>query len=418
MEADHFAVFGGQGPPWLAELATLYRDRPSTRPLIERAAAIVEKEASNPEISELFNVGGFRLLPWLNNLDVPESSRLSQAPISCPMIFLAQMANYLDVCSQLRKSPSDVKKLFRGATGHSQGLMGAIVFSIADTEDELIDLILKTVTFMVWFGARLQSLTNLKFDGNVGDCASRTSPMLAVLQIDEHRLAEYISQVNDSIEEEERRIMIGLRNAPTCNIVVGHPESLAQLHSSLQHANLDSQNNSGIFSRLLSLIRKKPAPIVCKFLAVSVPFHHSELLSPIVKTLLKDAKRLKFDILANSMTLPVYASDGKDDDQNPFPRVLNPSSNLLQDLITLQAVSVVDWIHTCLPIDPLRGVRTLVDFGPGGKNGIGALCERNMKDSGIQITLASSLMGNTPDSSSSAPSASSSSQQGKNSSSR
>lgn len=414
-----FAVFGGQGPPWLAELTLLYNTYPCARSLIEQAAVIVLEQSQNPELSHVYQSrNGFNLQSWLNGSDIPSSEYLSSAPISCPMILLTQMTNYLVVCAEWKNSPKQARSRFLGATGHSQGLMGATIFSMADTEADLVQLTLDAVKFMVWFGARLQLATPfapLELRAEVRQEAkqlgySSPSPMLGVLHIDAQRLSKYIALVNKSVSNQPaRHIAIGLRNMSAGNIVVGHPESLFQLVSTLHRAELPPKSNSDQ-NRVPHSKRKRE--FVCRFLDVSVPFHHTALLSPIIDTLMKDAENLNFALDTKRMSVPVYASDGTDAEPSVrFPKTLNDSKQLLRDLVALQGVSIVDWMHTCLPIAPERGVTHLVDFGHGGVGGIGALCARNMNGAGIQIIAAGAFEPKYAESSSSSSSSASQPQQ-------
>lgn len=391
-----FAVFGGQGPTWLSELAAIYKTYPYMRPLIEKAAHVVNEQVLDAEIAALYlPAHGFPLLSWLEEIDVPTAAYLCSAPVSCPMILLTQLANYSVVCHEWGLSPKAAKAHFSGATGHSQGLIGATVFSICDTIEELFEVTLSTVRFMVWFGCRLQLATpfspyevreEVRSEAKQLGYPSPT-PMLAVLQLDLTRLSKYISLVNKSVSNHPaRQIAIGLKNAPAINIVVGHPESLFQLVAMLHRAELPPKSNTDQ-NRVPHSKRKRA--FTCRFLQVSVPFHHSTLLSQVAEAMIKDAANLNFELDAKRMAVPVYGSDGLNVDSNTrFPLTLRDSPEFLRNLVTMTCVSAVDWVHACLPIAVERGVTHLVDFGHGGVGGIGALCARNLNGSGIQIIAA------------------------------
>ena len=391
-----FAVFGGQGPTWLSELAGIYNNYPYMRPLIESAAQIVNEQVLNPEIAALYlPAHGFPLLSWLEDVDVPTATYLCSAPVSCPMILLTQLANYAVVCHEWNVTPKEAKSHFLGATGHSQGLIGASVFSICDTLEEIHEVTLSTVRFMVWFGCRLQLATpfspyevrqEVRVEAKQLGYPSPT-PMLAVLQLDLARLTKYVALVNKSVSNHPaRQIAIGLKNAPTINIVVGHPESLFQLVTMLHRAELPPKSN--VDQNRVPYSKRKRA-FSARFLEVSVPFHHSTLLSQVSDAIVKDAANLNFELDAKRMAVSVYGSDGLDvDSSTRFPRTLHDSSNFLRELVTMTCVSVVDWVHACLPISVERGVSHLVDFGHGGVGGISALCARNLHGSGIQMIAA------------------------------
>jgi fatty acid synthase subunit beta len=392
-----FAVFGGQGPAWLDELRSLYTSTGPARQMIEEAAAIVLEQSQKSEISAFYRPYGFNLVSWLQSIDVPPSEYLCSAPVSCAMILLTQMATYLVTCLEWHKTPSEARKMFHGATGHSQGLLGATLFSMATTNDELVHLTLDSVRFMVWFGSRLQQATPFSLDvreevrmeaKQLG--YTHLSPMMAVMHLDVTLLTKYINIVNKSVANHAtRQIQIGLKNAATINIVVGHPESLLQLAALLHRAELPQKNN---MDQNRVPFSKRKRRFLCRFLNVTVPFHHTILLSSVADTILSDASNLKFQLDASKMTLPVYGSCGTPSvatDPTSLPKKLNDAStDLLRTLIHLQAIAVVDWVHTMRPIAAASGITHLVDFGHGAAGGIGGLCARLLVGAGVQTISA------------------------------
>lgn len=409
-----FGVFGGQGPVWLPPLKELYEIYPVAKPVIEKAAKIVQEQSQSPEIAAFYRPHGFAVVSWLNNIDVPPVEYQSSAPLSCPMILLTQLVNYLVVCTEWQKTPAEVAKLFeRGATGHSQGLIAAAIMASSRTTEELIQHILEAVRFMVWFGARLQQATPFSptdVRTEVKNEAkqlgySLPTPMLAVLHLDLQRLTKYISMVNKAVGSTSpaRHIHLGLKNSSRINIVVGHPESLFQLVTILHRAEMPPKSS---LDQARVPFSKRKKEFACRFVNVSVPFH-SPLVASALGAIVQDAARLNYALDSSKLQLPVFGTNGVNaSDASAFPTDLRtcPADQFMRTLVNLSCIALVDWVHSLIPASKARGVTHLIDFGHGGLGGIGGLCARNLNGAGIQVICADSFADSASASKSSAPS--------------
>lgn len=72
---------------------------------------------------------------------------------------------------------------------------------------------------------------------------------------------------------------------------------------------------------------------------------------------------------------------------------LRNSKDLTLDLVSLICARPVLWEKAIA----LKGLTHIIDFGPGGTSGIGALTHRNKEGTGVQIVLAGALEGNNRD---------------------
>ncbi len=129
----------------------------------------------------------------------------------------------------------------RGATGHSQGIVPALIFASSKTESELINNIYKAIKMLFWSGVRMQQCTT--FSSTTTTTTSTTTPdknnilkdiinsqhptpMMAVFHLLPQTVQQYIDVVNRSAElskAPERQIELALKNSNRAVIVVGHP---------------------------------------------------------------------------------------------------------------------------------------------------------------------------------------------------
>ena len=167
------AIFSGQGADYLNELRdTCARSTTAQRFVIDASAALLEEAASEDNL-RLVHEHGFALLDWMKG-DEPPIEYLRSAPISYPLVFLTQIANYLAAIDACDTSHSALTKSFKCATGHSQGIVAAVVLASSGDGVSLHAKSLKGVRYMFWHGVRVgQTFSAAPTDG-------AGTPMLAV----------------------------------------------------------------------------------------------------------------------------------------------------------------------------------------------------------------------------------------------
>ena len=102
--------------------------------------------------------------------------------------------------------------------------------------------------------------------------------------------------------------------------------------------------------------KRKPA-IDTVFLDVSVPFH-CELLKPAVQKVLEDVERLRLQLEASQLHVPVLSTDGQGTDLRKLKE-----GELLPAVLALQAVQHVHWPKVVA--QAVRdGITHVIDFGP------------------------------------------------------
>ncbi len=404
-----FALFGGQGVNWLEELRTNYDVYVDVRDVIEKAAHVLQKEADklhkreageNSEgtkgYNELFE-HGLNVLDWLLDSDsVPVASYLNRAPISYPMIGLTSLLNYLICVRNWEITPAEVASHFKGITGHSQGILGAVVFAVSKTENELVENILQAVKFLFWIGVRLQQAVTFptKISAQRTDILKESkkihgsrnpTPMMAVFHLLPEVVAKYVDYINKMFADEpDRKLEIGLKNGPRAVVVVGHPESLHRLSVLLNEKETRKEDQLDQ-SRVPFSKRKREFRLV--YLPVSAPFH-STLLRGAVNLVKEDINHLKehggsfWAIEGKDLMIPVYSTkDGQD--------LSLSGKELISQLIELQCTEYVDWLKATERISRTNhGITHVIDFGPGGSSGPCNFTSKNLEGSGVQFIMA------------------------------
>lgn len=108
------------------------------------------------------------------------------APISMPLIGLTQLARYWVLLKCLNCSVDDLRAVVAGATGHSQGLVSALVLASARSEDEVIEYSERAVGLLFWLGLRSQeafpaaTIDQMALQDSARAGEGQPTPMLAI----------------------------------------------------------------------------------------------------------------------------------------------------------------------------------------------------------------------------------------------
>lgn len=89
-------------------------------------------------------------MEWIKNSDAtPDIDYLISAPVSVPLIGFIQFAHFAAVAKVLGKTPGDLKAYFSGTTGHSQGLITAMVIAASDSWESFNQEVVKGITLLL-----------------------------------------------------------------------------------------------------------------------------------------------------------------------------------------------------------------------------------------------------------------------------
>lgn len=376
-----YAVLGGQGniEEYFDELREVYNTYPSfTEDFITAAASHLGNLARDPSAEKLYSKG-LDVMRWLNNRESqPDTDYLVSAPVSLPLIGLTQLAHYVVACRVLGAHPGYVREHFTGISGHSQGIVTAA--AIAASKDwESFELASRNaLTTLFWVGARSQqayprtSLAPNILQDSLDNGEGTPTPMLSVRDLSRFALESHIDATNQHLPENQH-IGISLVNSARNFVVTGPPISLYGLNVRLRKVRAPT----GLDQNRIPFTERK-IRFVHRFLPITSPFH-SPYLSEAFKLIEKDLQGIT--ISSEDLGIALYDTHTGKNLQK------EESDNIVPSLVRMITNDPVDWEKaTAFP-----GATHVLDFGPGGISGIGALTNRNKDGTGVRVILAGTI---------------------------
>jgi malonyl CoA-acyl carrier protein transacylase len=362
VKADsYFIQFGGQGGSWYPELARFYKDarsndyadvksRAEMLALIDRGIDCLQEEIDRNKDSVAFRPYYPQIRSWLESeSNIPSEEYLERAPVSMPLIQLAQLANLLNLSIHNPEYTSEnLMHNAAGVTGHSQGLITAVLFSLGLTGEDYLKAVCDFTKFQFYLGLRSQEEfpwpesnepeRRRSEDLSIG---SNPAPMAAILGCNKSSVEKMVSDFNGSRLENKDLVYIGLSNTSQNQILSGSRTGLMDFYEKNQTFFKQPQNNF-------------------VFLKATCPFH-SPYLKNVTETFLKDLSSINFSIDSTVIKIPVYAfSDGEN-----LQEISDISRKLADDMMC----NVLYWDRPYLPIlantDIKENALTIFDFGPG-----------------------------------------------------
>ena len=375
------AVFGGQGYEYFAELQALYLSyKPIMHDMLVTFTAALQEDATSPEAAASSLVlKGLNVLDWMKDENkVPSSHYLISAPVSMPLIGLTQLLQYAVSLKTMGLNPGDMAKLLKGASGHSQGVLPAVVVAGSTTWDEFVQKGATCLRMLFWMGLRSQlkmpTVTSNPKILQDSHAAGEGIPqrMLSITSLPVAAVKKVVSDTNQYLEEESK-VFISLVNG-THQIVTSGPDR------SLYGLNVALRKMKGAASSDQSRVpySKRKTPFTTTYLPSTVPFH-SPYLADVPALVKEDFKRLNLSFGAADLAVPVFSiKDGSD---------LRKAEDLTSTLAEEILATPVDWPAVCKSLNKAE-VSHVVDFGPGGISGCGKLVHHNLDGSGTQVVVA------------------------------
>lgn len=80
------------------------------------------------------------------------------------MIYLAELCSFFQFCCFLDQDVATVAQWFKvgGLTGHSQGVICAVVVAMANSQEHFVETALQFLTYMFYHGVRVQQVYPIK----------------------------------------------------------------------------------------------------------------------------------------------------------------------------------------------------------------------------------------------------------------
>ena len=324
--------------------------------------------------------GDIDILRWLRVPgSTPKPEVLIRAPYSFPLIGLLQLLNYMVSCKVIGETPCTFRRHLSGSTGHSQGIVAAVVTAAADSWDSFESIARSAITILFWIGVRSQQaypqmvLSPATIKDSVDHGEGIPTPMLSVRDLSQQQLMKYIDMTNTYFPATEK-VEIALINNAQNFVITGPTLSLYGLNVRLRQI----KASPDLDQARIPFSKRKPT---CSnsFLPITAPFH-SSYLAPATVAILNDVQDL--EILGSSLRISVYhPSTGED--------LSRFQGNLVPEIVRMITEEIVDWPSAT----QFTAATHIVDFGPGGASGIGMLTNRNKEGQGVRIILADRLDG-------------------------
>jgi fatty acid synthase subunit beta len=277
-QAKIYAIFGGQGNGNAAcffELADLFNTyEPLLRDLLGTVAPVLSSLCRLPDTSSYFGARCIDLKNWLVKPDlVPAEDYIASAPVSFPIIGLLGLAHYCVTCKVLGLTPGELQSKFRGATGHSQGLVVAAAIAKSMSWESFYDNAQLTIKILFWTGyychqeAPRPALSASVVGGSQNHEEGSPSCLLSVRGLKRPQLEILLTKVNETLPT-NGKIHLGLVNSHESHVVSGPAKSLVCLNGFLR----ELKASEDLDQVRVPYSQRKPS-IHHRFLPVSAPFH-------------------------------------------------------------------------------------------------------------------------------------------------
>ena len=149
-------TFAGQAQTYFDDLVRLY-EVPSARKVIEVCGAALQEELAQGAGLEGLHPQGLNLVDWLKNPNSrPPQDSLKDSAVSQPLIFIAQAAQ-LAAMERYGFAPESIADWAVATTGHSQGIMAALLAAEAHGPTTLANRAADMARYMLWQGIHMQT---------------------------------------------------------------------------------------------------------------------------------------------------------------------------------------------------------------------------------------------------------------------
>lgn len=380
--ASIYTTFGGQGNTmtYFEEIRKLHATyTPFIADFLTSSGEHLASLSRNKSCRKTFSAD-LDILRWLRApASTPNPDVLIRAPYSFPLIGLLQLSNYIVACKVVGETPCTFRKHLSGTTGHSQGIIPAVVIAGATSWESFESTARSALTILFWVGVRSQQaypqsvISPATIKDSVENGEGVPTPMLSIRDLSQRQIMKFIDMTNTYFPT-TARVEIALINNAQNFVITGPPLSLHGLNVRLRQikASPDTDQSRIPFS-------KRKLTFSNSFLPITAPFHSTYLASA-TPMILKDVKDL--EILGENLRMSVYhPSTGED--------VSRFHGNIVPRLVRMITEELVNWPAAT----QFTTATHIIDFGPGGVSGIGMLTNRNKQGRGVRVILADRLDG-------------------------
>ena len=205
-------------------------------------------------------------------------------------------------------TPGELRSRLSGATGHSQGIVSAVVIAASGTFEEFVDNSHKAIKWLFYSGLRGQQafpVTSVEpsiVQDAIAGGEGTPSPMLSVAGLTLKELQPHVNKTNQHLPANSQ-LHVSLHNGLKTFVITGPPKALFGLVTSLRKV----RAQSGLDQSKTPFSQRKPVFSISRFLLVGVPYHSAYLngVTDIVEEDLEDEGLWEAKVLK----IPVYNTE-------------------------------------------------------------------------------------------------------------
>ncbi|KAG6813968.1 hypothetical protein H0H92_005223, partial [Tricholoma furcatifolium] len=282
----------------------------------------------------------------------------------------------LVVCKVSNLTPGQLRDRIAGATGHSQGIVSAVVISASATFDNFTENARKGLKWLFFSGLRGQqafpvvslepSIVQDSIEGGEGT----PSPMLSITGLSLKEVEGHLKKTNAHLPDNSK-VNISLNNGPRAFVVTGPARALHGLVTNLRKV----RAANGADQSKTPFSQRKPVFSV-RFLVVGVPYHSQYLEGATDQLVNVDLGEELWQ--PQDLKIPVFHTEDGSDLRKSSTSI---TRSLCDQIFTLP-------IHWSKATDFPETATHAIDFGPGGLSGIGPLTARNLEGRGVRVIVA------------------------------
>ena len=304
---------------------------------------------------------------------VRQASRRMPAATSLPpevnsaITTILQLARYVLMCKRASLSPGDLARSCTAFAGHSLGMTVAFAMAAADSWSSLYELSEFAIRSVYWScrsAGKTWGRETRVSDAIASECVRAglgvPSPMLSITGLERSVVSGAIDALNKTIPA-VRKLYLSLVNDSSSFVVSGGPEGLVVL---AQRFHVQPSEVPGTSEDLRFGNKLHGTQCAVQFLANEAPYHCAHMQSALQSI----QERLKrYTLRKRQLLVPILGF------QSVFEELASPDDNLVPFMTKLIMSESLDWRET---VESIPGRWQILDFGPGGLNGIGSLINR------------------------------------------
>jgi len=362
--------FAGQGGAWLPGLRDVVATWPDLRARVEVAAKALAGVAAHPDVAaEGFYPDGVDLVRWLDDEDAASRVDLATSTVSQPCIALAQILRW----EALRREGLDAL-IERGRvwfTGHSQGLVTAMVVASSPggvvSDERIADL----VRWMAWQGVTMDGTWREV------DPSPDLPTMVSIAGVEHQRLDALVA---DFLRRRPTaQVGIALHNTPTRHVLAGAGRDLDAF---VRYVEQVAAREAA--ARKARRFAGRPLAPIFEPLPTSAPFHTAAM----------QPARERMQVVADSLGRPwddarVIGRVVRCDEA----RVMRADDDATACVLASQYDQPTRWRQTIAHCVDALDAAWILDIGPG--DGVARLTRSAARGSGAGVLALDTASGRT-----------------------